>query len=108
VHSKSDLQNTVRIIRPHHPLFGKTVSLVKIWEHKKKRYYVIELPDKSHTRIYPKVLPPNKFLLSSLSEKFPPSYIPLKIEVQMTQPKGYLFKKDKYRKADGLLQNGGR
>jgi hypothetical protein len=59
-------------------------------------------------RLYPKVLPPNKFLLSSLSEKFPPSYIPLKIEVQMTQPKGYLFKKDKYRKADGLLQNGGR
>jgi hypothetical protein len=27
------------------------VPLVKLWEHKKKRYYVIELPDKSHTRI---------------------------------------------------------
>ena len=50
-HSKSDLHNIVRIIRPHHPLYGKTVPLVKIWEHKKKRYYVIELPDKSHTRI---------------------------------------------------------
>jgi len=49
-HSKSNFR-TVRIIRPHHPLFGKTVNLVKIWEHKKKRYYVIELPDKSHTRI---------------------------------------------------------
>jgi len=36
-HSKSDLQNTVRIIRPHHPLFGKTVNLVKIWEHKRRR-----------------------------------------------------------------------
>ena len=49
-HSKLN-HRTVRIIRPHHPLFGKTVKLVKIWEHKKKRYYVIELPDKSHTRI---------------------------------------------------------
>ena len=49
-HSKSNYR-TVRIIRPHHPLFGKTVNLVKIWEHKKKGYYVIELPDKSHTRI---------------------------------------------------------
>jgi hypothetical protein len=49
-HSKSYFR-TVRIIRPYHPLFGKTVNLVKIWEHKKKRYYVIELPDKSHTRI---------------------------------------------------------
>jgi len=27
------------------------VPLVKLWEHKKKRYYVIQLPDKSHTRI---------------------------------------------------------
>ena len=27
------------------------MPLVKIWQHKKKRYYVIELPDKSHTRI---------------------------------------------------------
>lgn len=42
---------SVRIIRPHHPLFGKTVPLVKLWEHKKRRYYVIELPDQSHTRI---------------------------------------------------------
>jgi hypothetical protein len=49
-HSNSHFQ-TVRIIRPHHPLFGKTLPLIKIWEHKKKRYYVIELPDKSHTRI---------------------------------------------------------
>jgi len=24
---------------------------VKVWEHKKKRYYVIQLPDKSNTRI---------------------------------------------------------
>ena len=43
--------HTVRIIRPHHPLFGQLVNIVKIWEHKKKRYYVVELPDKSHTRI---------------------------------------------------------
>jgi hypothetical protein len=50
-HSKSNLKTTVRIIRPHHPLYGKTVPVVKIWEHKKKRYYVIELPDKSNTRI---------------------------------------------------------
>jgi hypothetical protein len=41
----------VRIIRPHHPLYGQSVSLVKIWQHKNQRYYVIELPDKSHTRI---------------------------------------------------------
>jgi hypothetical protein len=41
----------VRIIRPHHPLFGQWVSVVRLWEHKKKRYYIIELPDKSHTRI---------------------------------------------------------
>ena len=27
------------------------VPLVKLWEHKKKHYYVIQLPDKSHTRI---------------------------------------------------------
>ena len=27
------------------------MPLVKIWQHNKKRYYVIELPDKSHTRI---------------------------------------------------------
>jgi len=49
-HSNTNFRK-VRIIRPHHPLYGKTVSLVKIWQHKKKRYYVIELPDKSHTRI---------------------------------------------------------
>jgi hypothetical protein len=42
-------------------------------------------------RHYPKILPPNKFLLSSLSEKSPSSYVPLKIEVLMTQPGGYLF-----------------
>jgi hypothetical protein len=41
----------VRIIRPHHPLYGQSVTLVKIWQHKKRRYYVIELPDNSHTRI---------------------------------------------------------
>jgi hypothetical protein len=41
----------VRIIRPHHPLFGKTLPLVKLWEHKKRRYYVIELLDQSHARI---------------------------------------------------------
>ena len=41
----------MRVIRAHHPLFGEVVPLVKIWNHSKKRYYVIELPDKSHTRI---------------------------------------------------------
>ena len=41
----------MRITRAHHPLFGKVVPLVKIWNHSNKRYYVIELPDKSHTRI---------------------------------------------------------
>jgi hypothetical protein len=47
------------------------------------------LPKAKHH--YPKILPPNRFLLSSLSEKSPLSYVPLKIEVQMTQPEGYLF-----------------
>jgi hypothetical protein len=47
----NDISPSVRIIRPHHPLFGQWVSVVRFWEHKKKRYYVVELPDKSHTRI---------------------------------------------------------
>jgi len=42
-------------------------------------------------RHYPKALPPNKFLRPSLSEKLPFSYVALKIEIQMTQPGGYLF-----------------
>jgi len=49
-HSKSNFR-TVRIIRPHHPLFGLRVPVIKLWEHKEKRYYIIQLPDKSNTRI---------------------------------------------------------
>jgi len=49
-HSNS-FSKSVRIIYPHHPLFGRMVPLIKLWEHKKKHYYVIQLPDESHTRI---------------------------------------------------------
>jgi hypothetical protein len=49
-HSNS-LLRPLRIVRPHHPLFGQTVLLIKVWRHQKKRYYIIELPDKTHSRI---------------------------------------------------------
>lgn len=123
-HSKSDIQNTVRIIRPHHPLFGKTVNLVKIWEHKKKRYYVIELPDKSHTRIpldwadqgnspLPESLSSEHvFTVQSIREI---TFIICTLENRSSNnsTRGLSFphslsKEDKYGKADGLLPNGGR
>jgi hypothetical protein len=50
VHSNTQFE-TVRIIRPNHPLFGKTFPLVRIWKHKKSRFYIIQFPDKSHIQI---------------------------------------------------------
>lgn len=49
-HSKTNFR-TLRIIRPHHPLFGLRVPVIKMSEHKEKRYYIIQLPDKSNTLI---------------------------------------------------------
>jgi hypothetical protein len=49
-HSNTQFE-LVRIIRPHHPLYGKTFPLVRTWKHKKSRFYIIQLPDKSHIRI---------------------------------------------------------
>jgi hypothetical protein len=45
-HSNTQFE-IVRIIRPHHPLFGKTFPLVRRWKHKKNRFYIIQFPDKS-------------------------------------------------------------
>ena len=123
-HSKSHLQNTVRIVRPHHPLFGKTVNLVKIWEHKKKRYYVIELPDKSHTRIpldwadhgnapLPESLSSEQvFTVQSVKEI---TFIIHTLENRSSNDSttGLSFphrlaKEDEYGKADGSLPNRGR
>ena len=123
-HSKSDLQNTVRIIRPHHPFFGKTVNLVKIWQHRKKRYYVIELPDKSHTRIpldwadqgktpLPKS-PSSKqvFTVQSVREiTFLIRTLENKSSNDSTRGLSFphrLSKEDEYGKTDGLLPNGGQ
>jgi hypothetical protein len=41
----------VRIIRPHHPLYGKIFPVVRTSGYKRKRYYILELPDKSHLQI---------------------------------------------------------
>jgi hypothetical protein len=49
-HSNTQFE-IVRIIRPHHPLFGKTFPLVRRWKHKKNRFYIIQFPDKSHIQI---------------------------------------------------------
>lgn len=123
-YSKSESKNIVRIIRPHHPLFGQTVNLVKIWEHKKKRYFVIELPDKSHSRIplhwadngtLPLSKPPHSnqvftvqaireviFLTRTLRDKVlnPP-------DTGLSFPH-LLSKEDVYGKTDGPFSNGGK
>jgi hypothetical protein len=39
----------MRIIRPHHPLFGLSVPIIKMSELKRKRFYIIQLPDESNT-----------------------------------------------------------
>ena len=49
-HSNTQFE-VVRIIRPHHPLFGKAFPLVRTWKHKKSRFYIIQFPDKSHIQI---------------------------------------------------------
>lgn len=49
-HSNTHFE-TVRIIRPHHPLFGKNFPLVRTWKFKRRRFYIIQLPDKSHIQI---------------------------------------------------------
>jgi len=49
-HSNSYFE-TIRIIRPHHPFFGKTFPLVRTWKHKKRHFYIIQLPDMSHIQI---------------------------------------------------------
>ena len=49
-HSNTQFE-IVRIIRPHHPLFGKAFPLVRRWKHKKSRFYIIQMPDKSHIQI---------------------------------------------------------
>jgi hypothetical protein len=74
-HSNS-IFRSVRIIRPHHPLFGQTVPLVKLWEHKKRRYYVIQLPDQSHTRIPLHWADDGKGPLPEISSKLPALTIP--------------------------------
>lgn len=100
------------------------MNLVKIWEHKKKRYYVIELPDKSHTRIpldwtdqgntpLPENLSSEQvFTVQSVREI---AFIirTLKNRSSNDSTKGLSFpfrlsKEDKYGKADGLLPNGGQ
>lgn len=41
----------MRVVRAHHPLYLKTLPLVKYWDGNGERYVVIELPDGSHARI---------------------------------------------------------
>jgi hypothetical protein len=41
----------IRIIRPHHPLYGKIFPVLETSGYKKKRYYILELPDQSHLQI---------------------------------------------------------
>jgi hypothetical protein len=41
----------VRIIRPHHPLYGNTYPIVRRWKHNKARFYIIQLPDRRHLQI---------------------------------------------------------
>ena len=114
----------VRIIRPYHPLYGQIIPLVKIWEHKKKRYYVIELPDKSHTRIpldwadqgkAPLPEPPSSkpiFTVRAIREII--SFINILNNRSLNETTiGLSFphlspKEDEYGKADGLLPNGGQ
>jgi hypothetical protein len=122
-HSNSDYR-TIRIIRPHHPLFGKSVPLVKIWEHKNKRYYVIELPDKSHTRIplhwadQGKIPLPQSpsggpaFTVEAVRELFS-LMSTLANKASKTEAKGLSFpyglpKEDEYGKAAGPIQVGAR
>ena len=49
-HSNTNFDK-VRIIRPHHPLYGKTFPLVRKWKHKKIRFYIIQLPDRRHIQV---------------------------------------------------------
>jgi hypothetical protein len=49
-HSNSHF-HTVRIIRPHHPFFGKSFPVIRTWKHKKQQFYIIQLPDMSHIQI---------------------------------------------------------
>jgi len=44
-------RHSVRIVRPHHPLRGMVVPLVRLWEGKGTRFFVVELPDGGHCRL---------------------------------------------------------
>ena len=41
----------IRIIRPEHPLLGRSFPLVRLWEGRGTRFFVIELSDGGHCRI---------------------------------------------------------
>jgi hypothetical protein len=96
----------------------------QIWEHKKKRYYVIELPDKSNTRIpldwadEGKIpLPENPssqpvFTVQSIRDII--SFIrtlenrSLNESTRRLSFPHHLPKEDEYGKADGLIPKGGQ
>ena len=122
-HSKSSFRS-VRIIRPNHPLFGQSFPIVQIWKNKKKRFYLIELPDKSHTRIPLDWADEGKCPISKISSNQPVlsasslrELIDLltifgnKVSKTATirQPFPHrLSKEDEYGKAVGLLPDGGK
>jgi hypothetical protein len=41
----------VKIIRPHHPLYGQIFPVLETSGYKDKRYYILELPEHSPLRI---------------------------------------------------------
>jgi len=49
-HSKPNSQK-VRIIRPHHPLYGQSLKVVRRWKNKQVQFYIIKLPDRKHIQI---------------------------------------------------------
>jgi hypothetical protein len=49
-HSKPNSKK-VRIIRPHHPLYGQSFQLVRTWKNKQVKFYIIQLPDRKHIQI---------------------------------------------------------
>ena len=114
----------MRIIRPNHPLFGKSFPIVQIWKNQKKHFYLIELPDKSHTRIPRDWADEGKCPISKIPSDqpvFSASSIRELIhlvttfgnKVSKTATIGQSFphrlsKEDEYGKAVGLLPDGGK
>lgn len=95
-----------------------------IWEHKKKRYYVIELPDKSNTRIPldwadkgKTPLPENPSSKQVLTVQSVREIASLIHTIKNRRSNGltkrlsfphHLPREDEYGKADDLFPNGGR